>query len=209
MRKYVGKKIGRLIVIAELPRYTYFKKRKFTFRRVLCRCDCGTEKEVILNNFISGRTQSCGCLFKEIRTKHGLATAPIYAVWNSMVQRCKQKNHPQYYRYGGRGIHVCEEWKTFKGFYADMGKSYQKGLVLDREDNDKGYKLSNCRWATYEISCNNKSNNKKVCFKGETLGVSQWDKKQGFPRSTMSNRLRRGWPIKKALFTPLTIKKHA
>lgn len=34
-------------------------------RFMLCQCDCGTEKEVMLSNLRAGQTKSCGCLLTE------------------------------------------------------------------------------------------------------------------------------------------------
>lgn len=32
----------------------------------LCKCECGTEKEVICDSLTGGKTMSCGCLQKEL-----------------------------------------------------------------------------------------------------------------------------------------------
>ena len=58
-----GLKFGRLTVISK------DKKRngKVTWK---CKCDCGNECVVERGNLTSGTTQSCGCLHKEIASKH-------------------------------------------------------------------------------------------------------------------------------------------
>ena len=65
-----------------------------------------------------------------------------------MIERCTNKNHPQFADYGGRGITVSERWlRSFYAFLEDMGRR-PDGMSLDRINNDRGYYKGNCRWAT-------------------------------------------------------------
>lgn len=77
----------------------------------------------------------------------GLIDSPTYLTWKSMIARCSNPRAPDYPRYGGRGIAVCERWRTFANFLEDMGER-PDGLTIDRENNDGDYELLNCRWAT-------------------------------------------------------------
>jgi len=72
----------------------------------------------------------------------------LYLRWLSMWDRCTRETHEAYHRYGGRGIKVCDRWKDFESFLADVGVPADRKLTLDRENNDKGYEPGNCRWAT-------------------------------------------------------------
>lgn len=77
----------------------------------------------------------------------GSAT-PTYRSWVSMLARCSNPNASNYARYGGRGIRVCERWRSFESFLADVGHR-PAGATLDRFPNPNGdYEPGNVRWAT-------------------------------------------------------------
>ncbi len=97
-----------------------------------------------------------------------------YGVWANIIQRCTNKNHPLYRRYGAKGITICEKWRSsFNRFALDMGKRPTPLHSIDRIDNSKGYYKENCRWATKTVQSINR--NRQVNNKSGIPGVS-WDK---------------------------------
>ena len=95
-----------------------------------------------------------------------LSETSEYHVWENMLQRCKNPRTTKYKYYGGRGIKVCERWLKFINFYSDMGKR-PEGLTLERINNDKGYSLDNCKWAT----CSEQARNQKINMRN-SLGIT-------------------------------------
>lgn len=79
----------------------------------------------------------------------------------SMMKRCYQKSYHKYITHGGRGIKVCDKWKeSFDNFLNDMGPRPNREYTIERIDNDKGYELNNCRWATRLEQSYNRSNSR-------------------------------------------------
>ena len=85
----------------------------------------------------------------------------LYRSWCNMKQRCLNPNNPKYYRYGGRGIKICDEWLDIVGFLDWAKKSgWKQGLTIDRIDNDKDYCPDNCRWVSVSENSRKKSTTK-------------------------------------------------
>ena len=117
-----------------------------------------------------------------------------------MMDRCYRSKSANFKFYGGRGIKVCEEWQDAKAF-GDWAESngYKPGLSLDRIDPDKDYSPNNCRWVTAHEQANNRRNTIYLTANGETHTISEWAEITGIKRSTIKNRVRRGWTHERAL----------
>jgi hypothetical protein len=96
----------------------------------LCACNCGKELEVAGYHLVSGNTASCGCVRRKHNShfKHGHSLesgpSPEYQSWGSMVKRCTNPKHKDWPHYGGANppVTVCERWRDFRNFLADMGE---------------------------------------------------------------------------------------
>jgi hypothetical protein len=164
----IGNRFGRLVVISDLP------KNK-SYRQVLCLCDCGIKKEIILGLLKSGQTKSCGCLSRERSTTHGMTGTPLYWVWAGMIARCNNTNHFGYNYYGTKGINVCKEWRMFLTFYNWSNENgYRKGLTIERINNTNGYNPDNCKWVTRKQNTRNRRNTILLTYNGEVKSLAEW-----------------------------------
>jgi len=93
---------------------------------------------------------------------HGMSKTRLHSIWRMMKNRCFNKNHRDFYRWGARGITVCRQWRNdflkFKEFAVNNG--YNDNLQIDRIDNNKGYYPCNCRFVTPKINSRNRNNTK-------------------------------------------------
>ena len=164
----------------------------------LFKCDCGNKKVIREDSVKGNKTKSCGCLGRKIHTTHGMSYTREHNIWNHMKQRCLNENDKNYKDYGARGIKVCKRWLKFENFYKDMGKA-PINKSIDRINNNGNYEPDNCRWATMKEQANNKRYNHLLTFNGKTQTIAQWSEELNIKRSTLSQRLRYGWNIERAL----------
>ena len=165
----------------------------------VCICDCGKSKIVSSDNLRRGNQSSCGCLRDEkiaqLNRSHGMSRTPTYIVWAGMIQRCENPSYTGYSYWGGRGIKVCERWKTFENFLADMGEK-PKGKSIDRfPDNNGNYEPGNCRWASSTDQNRNRRSTVIVSFQGKEFPLHELTKKYGVAQRVVTQRIRRGWSI--------------
>ena len=131
----------------------------------------------------------------------------MYNTWAQIKQRCTNPNNPQYRYYGGRGVTMCDRWlNSFEDFYADVG-GRPAGMTLDRVDNNKGYELTNVRWATKSEQARNRRCVVTVSHDGKRMFLHEWADYLGVSHEVLKKRWQLGERPPK-LLEPLRSRKH-
>ena len=103
----------------------------------LCRCECGTERAIPVDNLVRGLSKQCReCNQKNafrvsntLRARRRAAMPPEYAIW-------------QYLKWYSR---ITPRWRKFEAFRADMGPR-PKGACLRRRDENRPHGPKNSYW---------------------------------------------------------------
>ena len=184
----------------------------------MCKCECGTERAVRAGLLTRGASTNCGCVNGKPRVQgpmRGQSKEPENGAYRQMHQRCENPNAAKYHHYGARGIRVCERWSGAEGYFnfiADMGRRPTPTHTVDRFPSRhgnyscgkcpecilKGW-LFNCRWATRKEQTLNRDQTILIEYNGESLTAYDWEKKTGIPKSTIDDRIRRGWTPEQTL----------
>lgn len=95
----IGNKYNKLTVLEKIDS-RYYK----------CQCDCGNIKKIRKDHILNNKTKSCGCLRHKLNTegRTGLtftvSRIKLYKHWQSMKERCYNKNNIGYIRYVRKGF---------------------------------------------------------------------------------------------------------
>ena len=207
--EWIGKRYGHLTIVG-------YSKKMFD-----CVCDCGNTKRTKPSFLFNGKVKTCGygCPYHQEQYDRR-SKESLYGTWNSMLQRCYNSNSHGYYLYGGRGIAVCDEWKS--DFWAfnewALNNGYEPGLSIDRIDSDGNYEPINCRWATAQQQRNNSRDPytfkekppkgtrhnraiKHMVF-GEELSMPEISKKYGLSAQMLHYRVKKGMTLEEAIQKP-------
>jgi hypothetical protein len=178
-----------------------------------CRCNCGTERIIAGYRLLGEESKSCGCWQREktgiISTTHGETRThtkketPEYTSWRGMKSRCLNKNSENYYKYGAKGVSICESWMHYENFLRDMGRRPSALHSIDRIDNRGNYEPSNCRWSTPKEQAENRRSSIKITIGDETLPASRWESRMGLKPKLIAKRIWAGWNPIKAVLTPV------
>lgn len=211
-KKIIGERFGILVVLEYLGLIDIGRQRSTL---VKCRCDCGNIVNVSLSRIKQGYQKSCGCLLKNHQkqfpnnyspAKHGYYHHELYHTWFGMIGRCYDDRVEAYSAYGKRGICVCDEWKhDYIIFYSWAIKNgYEKGLTLERKNNNGNYEPSNCKWATRREQANNRRTTHYVKLHGDSMSMADACRLLKLNYKIINQRVKRdGLSFEEAILIPI------
>ena len=194
-----GRRFGKLVVQKEVGH------NKYGYIQWLCLCDCGNTVIASTNVLKRGARKTCGCYYPKLFVNN----KRLYSVWRGMRTRCENKNNNRYNAYGGRGIKVCDEWKSFESFLEwSMKNGYDPNAprgkcTIDRIDVNGDYCPENCRWVDAKTQARNSTRNHIVTIDNESMPLVEACEKYGIKVVTVKMRMRKGWDEVSAITTPL------
>lgn len=200
--RFIGKRNNKLTVIG----VDYVSE---TVKRasLVCKCDCGNIKKVLPNQFESGKTKGCGTCWTTAKIVDGrsLRNPDIYRVWLGILYRCENENASEFYRYGGRGIKVCDEWHDYLNFeeWVLSKGGLKDGFSIDRIDNSGNYGPDNCRFATVKEQSRNRDSNTVIEYDGHSMCLAEWAEYLNINYKTLAKRYYRGWSTKRMFNQPV------
>lgn len=130
----------------------------------------------------------------------------LYDRFLTMHRRC-HKGSARKHNYHSRGIEVSEEWRGQAGLRAfiawGLANGFNYKLVLDREDNDRGYSPDNCRWVTHSTNSRNGRNSVMLEYRGKVYNMKTLSEHPDclVNYATFGARISAGWSVEKAVNT--------
>lgn len=146
MRKFVdlsGQTIGKWEVRSVAGKQGH----KYAF---VCRClGCGRLKIVLGDNLRRGKTKNCIECKRTLDSTPELRKTRAYVSWRSAIQRTSNPANVGYQYYGGANppVRMCDRWKSFRNFFADLGER-EAGQSLSRILDQGDYEPGNAFWMT-------------------------------------------------------------
>lgn len=161
-----------------------------------CLCPYCNGKKIIRKDYFNIRKrEDCGCLNRsgDASKKYRSEYFKLYKVHEQMKQRCFNKNCKTFYRYGGRGITVCDEWLKYSNFKEwALKNGYKEGLDIDRINNDGNYEPNNCRFVPHIINCYNRSSTIKTVIDGVEYTLDKLSEKYSINIDCLRRRYKKG-----------------
>lgn len=145
----------------------------------LCKCECGTIRNVVEGSLIHHKSKSCGSCIKRVGLRHGHSLngkgSPAYVAFHTMRKKKGMIIQPEWLMDGG-----------FVSFFNEVGPKPGKGYALRRIVKEKGFVQGNVRWEKMKRVTPN------LEIDGKPVTMNELSKMSELPLSTVLTRARGG-----------------
>lgn len=126
---------------------------------------------------------------------HGGYEDKLYGTWQEMKLKCEWPEHTAYNSVGKRGIKVADEWVVDYGAFREyaLENGYTEETFLHRRRQNEDFKPGNVYFSFVHPV------HKRLEYNGESHSLSEWARRQGLKKQTLSKRLKLGWSVGQAL----------
>lgn len=124
----------------------------------LCKCQCGTKKNVLGKNLVQGKSKSCGCIksqnFNKLKKIDGLTATPVgkklYNIWNGFLYNHKNKREEFFPEWSSKddGFIDFYNWAIHK----DQPFDLKERRFLARYDTTSNWTPENCYFSKTRIN---------------------------------------------------------
>ena len=161
----IGHRSGKLVV-------TGYLRGNRGVSALIVKCDCGREEFSVeqgnFRNFRSTRCSPCGHKASGGKRYWQYAGAlpddahrtRLLNRLSSAISRCHNPRNRVFSHYGGRGIHVAQQWRDDRTAFLLYAQTLvgwdEPSFEMDRVDNNKGYEPGNIRFVNRSENARNK-----------------------------------------------------
>jgi hypothetical protein len=126
---------------------------------------------------------------------------PYYKKYRWMIDVTQNTNHPNYYKYGGKGMTCFWKVGEYHEFYHwlmnNLGNPPTSLHQLCRINKRGNFEPNNLSWMTAtERSNSGTKQNVLVQYRKKIQSISNWSKELDIPYYTLRRRISKGIPIK-------------
>ena len=119
--------------------------------------------------------------------------------WQEMQASCYDKSYPSYNFNGRLGVTVCERWKDFFNFLADVGTMPGYNSLLDRVPGSAVFDKNTTKWR--------EGKERKLTYGNVTKTITEWSKELKVAKGTIASRLRKNLAVHSVL-APRGLSRH-
>lgn len=131
--------------------------------------------------------------------KRKMKDSPFFKRWTWMRHITRNPNHPEYHRYGGRGVelHFHDLWHLEEYVNTKLGAQPTPDHQLCRINKQGHFAPKNLQWQLpVERSNGGTQQNIKAKYKNRSQTLANWARELDLPYWTLRRRIAEGMTIK-------------